>query len=97
MVAAIGRGVYFRLESAPDPKQDAAIDDLERAGYPVVRIAVAAPYDLGQEFFRSEMATAVAGAILGINPFGQPDVEASKVATRENTRSQDRSGERRCF
>ena len=42
---------------------------------------------LAQEFFRFEIATAVAGAVLGINPFDQPDVEASKVATREMTRS----------
>ena len=52
------------------------------AGQPVVRIAVADIYDLGQEFFRWEIATAVAGSIIGINPFNQPDVEASKIATR---------------
>ena len=58
---------------------------LERAGQPVVRITVNDLYDLGQEFFRWEIATAVAGAILGINPFTQPDVEASKVETRQLT------------
>jgi len=47
-----------------------------------VRIAVDESYDLGEEFFRWEIATAVAGSILGINPFNQPDVEASKVETR---------------
>ena len=77
--------VYLRLTSAPDASQDAAVDALERAGQPVVRIQVADRYDLGQEFFRWEIATAVAGSILGINPFDQPDVEASKIATRKLT------------
>ncbi len=77
--------VYLRLTSKPDTTQDAALDALERAGHPVVRIAVDDPYDLGQEFFRWEIATAVAGSILGINPFDQPDVEASKIATRKLT------------
>lgn len=84
--------VYVRLESAPDPKQDAAVGDLERAGHPVVRIAVADPYDLGREFFRWEIATAVAGSILGINAFNQPDVEASKVATRKLTAEYEKTG-----
>jgi transaldolase / glucose-6-phosphate isomerase len=75
--------VYLRLESAPDAAQDAAVAALENAGHPVVRILIANPYELGEEFFRWEIATAVAGSILGINPFNQPDVEASKVATRK--------------
>jgi len=83
---------YVRLESAPDPKQDAAVEALEKAGHPVVRILVAAPYDLGQEFFRWEIATAVAGSILGINAFNQPDVEASKIATRTLTDAYEKSG-----
>src|SRR5262249_23426805 len=53
--------VYLRLDSAPDPTQDEAIARLESAGLPVVRIVIAAPYQLGQEFFRWEIATAVAG------------------------------------
>ncbi|MFQ5692668.1 MAG: bifunctional transaldolase/phosoglucose isomerase, partial [Nitrospinota bacterium] len=84
--------VYVRLESAPDDSQDAALAALEGAGQPVIRIAVADPYDLGQEFFRWEMATAVAGSILGVNPFDQPDVEASKVATRELTAEYEKTG-----
>ena len=84
--------VYLRLESAPDPAQDSAIQRLEAAGQPVVRIAVAELYDVGQEFFRWEIATAVAGAILGINPFNQPDVEASKVATRKLTGEYEKTG-----
>ncbi len=84
--------VYVRLESAPDSQQDAAVAALEKAGHPVVRIAVADPYDLGREFFRWEMATAVAGSILGINPFNQPDVETSKVATRKLTAEYEQTG-----
>jgi transaldolase/glucose-6-phosphate isomerase len=84
--------VYLRLESAPDTSQDAAVAALEAAGQPVVRIPLADPYRLGAEFFRWEIATAVAGAILGINPFDQPDVEASKVETRKLTNAYEASG-----
>jgi transaldolase/glucose-6-phosphate isomerase len=84
--------VYLRLVSAPSAAQDEALDALERAGQPVVRIAVAEPYSLGEEFFRWEMATAVAGALIGINAFNQPDVEASKIATRRLTEEFERTG-----
>lgn len=84
--------IYLKLESEPDASQDAAIDALEKSGQPVVRISVADLYDLGQEFFRWEMATAVAGAIIGINPFDQPDVEASKTATRRLTAEYEKTG-----
>ncbi len=84
--------VYLRLLSAPDAEQDASVDELERAGHPVVRIAVDDPYDLGEEFFRWEFATAVAGSILGIHPFDQPDVEASKIATRKLTTEYEERG-----
>jgi transaldolase / glucose-6-phosphate isomerase len=84
--------IYLRLNSAADPSQDAAVDALERAAQPVVRIDVADIYDIGQEFFRWEMAVAIAGAIIGINPFDQPDVEASKVATRALTSGFERTG-----
>lgn len=83
---------YLRLTSAPDPAQDAAVDALERAGQPVVRIAIADVYDLGQEFFRWELATAVAGAIMGINPFSQPDVEESKAVTRRLAAEYEHTG-----
>lgn len=84
--------VYIRLQSGPDKSQDEAIDRLERAGQPVVRISMADMYDLGQEFFRWEFATAVAGAIMGLNPFNQPDVEASKIATKQLTSEYERTG-----
>jgi transaldolase/glucose-6-phosphate isomerase len=83
---------YMRLESAPDPKQDEAVAALEAAGHPVVRIAVDGIYDLGEEMFRWEIATAVAGSIIGINAFNQPDVEASKMVTRKLTTEYEQSG-----
>jgi transaldolase/glucose-6-phosphate isomerase len=84
--------VYIRLESEPDQAQDAAVTRLERAGQPVARISIADIYDLGGEIFRWEFATAVAGSILGINPFDQPDVEASKIATRKLTAQYEETG-----
>jgi len=84
--------VYLRLEPDPDLEQDAAVEALERAGLPVVRIGINDIYQLGQEFFRWEFATAVAGAIMHVNPFDQPDVEASKVATRELTSAYEQTG-----
>jgi len=83
---------YVRLESAPDAAQDAKVAALEKAGHPVVRISMADIYDLGQEFFRWEIATAVAGSVIGINPFNQPDVEASKIATRNLTAEYEKTG-----
>src|ERR1017187_9891270 len=83
---------YVRLETAPDAAQDAKVAALENAGNPVVRIAVADIYTLGQEFFRWEIATAVAGSILGINAFNQPDVEASKIVTKQLTSEYESKG-----
>jgi len=83
---------YIRLESAPDAAQDAKVAALEKAGNPVVRIAVSDIYNLGQEFFRWEIATAVAGSILGINAFNQPDVEASKIVTKQLTSEYELTG-----
>ena len=84
--------VYLRSETAADAAQDAAIAELETAGHPVISISVANIYNLGQEFFRWEIATAVAGSIIGINPFDQPDVEASKIATRKLTEEYEQTG-----
>ena len=83
---------YLRLETAPDATQDAKVAALEKAGQPVVRISLADSYDVGQEFFRWEIATAVAGSIIGINAFNQPDVEASKVVTRDLTAQYEKTG-----
>lgn len=83
---------YIRLESAPNAAQDAKVAALEKAGQPVMRIAMTDAYDLGSEFFRWEIATAVAGSMIGINAFNQPDVEASKVATRKLTSEYEKNG-----
>src|SRR6185503_16910474 len=74
-----------------DPSQRQAVEALERAGHPVVRIAVKDVWSIGQEFFRWEIATAVAGAIIGIDPFDQPDVEASKQQTSALTAEYEKS------
>jgi transaldolase/glucose-6-phosphate isomerase len=84
--------VYLRSETAADAAQDTAIAELEATGHPVISISVANVYNLGQEFFRWEIATAVAGSIIGINPFDQPDVEASKTATRKLTEEYEQTG-----
>ncbi len=84
--------VYLRLEGGADAAQDAAVTALEKLGQPVIRIAVASTYDLGQEFFRWEFATAVAGAVLGIHTFNQPDVEASKIETKKLTEAVEKTG-----
>jgi len=83
---------YLRLETAADATQDAAVDKLEAAGQPVIRIAIDEKYDLGQEFFRWEIATAVACSIIGVNAFNQPDVEASKIVTKELTTAYEQIG-----
>jgi transaldolase / glucose-6-phosphate isomerase len=76
---------YVELAGNADPAQRQAIDAIERAGHPVARITVKDISDIGGEFFRWEIATAVAGSIMNIDPFDQPDVEASKVKTRALT------------
>jgi transaldolase/glucose-6-phosphate isomerase len=84
--------IYLRHEPAPDAKQDAAIAALEKAGQPVVRILVADIYDVAGEFFRWEIATGVAGSLIGIDAFNQPDVEASKIETRKLTSEYEAKG-----
>ena len=83
---------YLRLRDAPDPAQDKAIQALADAGQPVVRVEMANTLQLGQLFFLWEFATAVAGSIIGINAFDQPDVEASKVETKKLTSAYSESG-----
>ena len=77
--------VHLELQGKPDQTQRDAVAAIKRAGHPVVRIDVKDVWSLGGEFFRWEIAVAVAGSILGINPFNQPDVEASKVGARAMT------------
>jgi transaldolase/glucose-6-phosphate isomerase len=88
--------VHARLASDRASEQDAAIAALAAAGHPVVRCEIDSARDLGQAFFRWEIATAVAGSLLGLDPFDQPDVEAAKIATRELLAAYDASGEWPC-
>ncbi len=83
--------VYLRLEEGADPVQDRAVDAFERSGAPVIRISLADPIDLGDEFMRWEIATATAGAMLGINPFDQPNVQESKDNTGRLLREFEKS------
>ena len=93
--SAYGHDRFFidiRTEGEDDADHDAKLAALEKAGHPVVRIVMKSIDHIGQEFFRFEMATAVAGAILGINPFNQPDVESAKIKTRELTGAFEKTG-----
>ena len=94
-VTLYGKDRFF-IDIRTEGENDAAHDDrlaaLERAGHPLVRIVMKSIDHIGQEFFRFEMATAVAGAMLGINPFNQPDVEDAKTKTRELTAAFEKSG-----
>ncbi len=83
---------YISYSKDDDAEQSRHVDQIERAGQPVVRIQVDDLYDIGQLLFQWEIATAVAGSVLGINAFDQPDVEASKVATRQLTSAFEQTG-----
>lgn len=83
---------YLRLANKPNKAQDTAVRAIEKAGHPVVRITLPNVYAVGQEFFRWEIATAVAGSIIGINAFNQPDVEASKIETKKLTSQYEATG-----
>jgi transaldolase/glucose-6-phosphate isomerase len=93
--ATYGRDRFFidiRTEGEDDADHDEKLAALETAGHPVARIVMKSIDHIGQEFFRFEMATAVAGAILGINPFNQPDVESAKIKTLELTGAFEKTG-----
>ena len=83
--------VHLELDGQINPSQREAVAALEQAGHPVARIFVPDVLHIGQEFLRWEIAVAVAGAIIGIDPFNQPDVEASKVKTRALTDAYEKS------
>jgi transaldolase/glucose-6-phosphate isomerase len=84
--------VYLRLADGADEAQDGKVAALEAAGQPVVRIALRDVYDLGGEFFRWEVATATAGALLGADPFDEPNVQESKDNTRRVLREYEQKG-----
>src|SRR4030095_15231918 len=85
--------VYVGLKgSAMDESVYQSLEDLERAGHPVIRIELETLYHISQEFFRWEFATAVAGSLMKINPFNQPDVESAKIEARKITDEYEKTG-----
>jgi transaldolase/glucose-6-phosphate isomerase len=74
--------IYLRLKNDDNSATDTAIERIKSSGQPVITLEMQDKYDLGAEFYRWEFATAVVGAILGINPFDQPDVQRAKDATQ---------------
>jgi transaldolase/glucose-6-phosphate isomerase len=83
--------IHVGYTDRADPRPE-RLQALEQAGHPVIRIGLKDAYQLGQEFFRWEIATAVAGSIIGIDSFDQPDVEASKIATKKLTTAYESKG-----
>lgn len=83
---------YIKLDSTKDFSTDDKVAALAQAGQPVVTITLKDTSDLGQEFFRWEFATAVTGAVMGINPFDQPDVESAKIEARKITDEYEQTG-----
>ena len=83
---------YMTLKDGAEAAQEAAVLALEAAGHPVIRLVLGDAMQVGQAFYLWEFATAVAGAVIGIHPFDQPDVEASKTETRKLTDAVARDG-----
>jgi glucose-6-phosphate isomerase/transaldolase/glucose-6-phosphate isomerase len=71
---------------------DAKVAAIEAAGHPVVHIEITDLYEIFGQFFTWEVATAVAGSVMGINPFNQPDVESAKIVTRTQTAAYEQTG-----
>ncbi|TVV75126.1 bifunctional transaldolase/phosoglucose isomerase [Sphingomonas solaris] len=84
--------VHLHLAGDEDDGLETKLKALAAAGHPLVSISVASRELIGQEFFRWEIATAVAGAVIGIDPFNQPDVEDAKIATRKLVDAYEKSG-----
>ncbi len=74
---------YLRLADEKDDLHESKLAQLEAAGHPVVRISLGEIADIGQEFYRWEIAVAAAGAVIGIHPFNQPDVQLAKDLARQ--------------
>jgi glucose-6-phosphate isomerase len=83
---------YIRYAGTADSTQDAQVAALEAAGHPVVSIEIDSLYEIFAQFFTWEVATAVAGSVMGINPFDQPDVESAKIETRALTTAYEQTG-----
>ena len=83
---------YVRLAGTVNPALDEKVTRLAAAGHPVVCFELADRYGIFGQFFTWEVATAVAGALMGINPFNQPDVESAKIETRALTAAYEQTG-----
>jgi glucose-6-phosphate isomerase len=83
---------YIKLAGTADTSQDAAVAALQAAGHPVVYIEISDLYELFGQIFTWEIAVAVAGSVMGINPFNQPDVESAKIETRALTSEYEKTG-----
>jgi len=84
--------LVFEVAGDRDDGRFSLLKAIEADGHPVVRLALRDRYDLAAEFFRLEVATAVAGEVLSIHPFDQPDVEASKLVTKKLTAAFEENG-----
>lgn len=73
--------IYIQLKQEADRDLEASLNSLRKSGHPIITIQMDDRLDLGQEFFRWEIATATVGAVLGINAFDQPNVQESKDNT----------------
>lgn len=82
--------VYLRLEGEKDFNEQ--VDALIKVGFPVIKVDLKSKYELCAEFFRWEFATAVAGYVLKVQPFDQPDVESAKIIAREMIKAYSKSG-----
>jgi glucose-6-phosphate isomerase len=83
---------YVKLTGTTDASLDAKVAALAAAGHPVVLIEIDNLYEIFGQFFTWEIATAVAGSVMGINPFNQPDVESAKIETRALTDEYEKTG-----
>ena len=83
---------YIRYAGTADSSQDVKVAAIEAAGHPVVTIEIADLYEIFGQFFTWEVATSVAGSVMGINPFNQPDVESAKIETRALTAAYEETG-----
>ena len=84
--------VYVKLAGTADSSLDAKVAAIEAAGHPVIHIEISDLYEIFGQFFTWEVATAVAGSVMGINPFNQPDVESAKIETRALTEAYEKTG-----
>jgi glucose-6-phosphate isomerase len=84
--------VYLRYAGTADASQNAGVAALEAAGHPVISIVISDIYEIFGQFFIWEVAAAVAGSVMGINPFNQPDVESAKIETRALTEAYEQTG-----